>query len=298
MTLKSLLDEVCFGTYDFLYLRIDFKSGHNVGYAFINFADMDGMLAMLDKVEHRGWVGYRSSKNAELSYATIQGREALVQKFRNSSVMQQTPYCRPRLFRTWLESIRVCDHRLAGQEVEFPDPDNWSKFQRSIDSVKTVGLFPPTGGMSHPTIDRTHLSAYDRGTPRDMVHTANLFNYYGGAAPFNGFVDNEKRIIVRLFSDRFGPAPSGFVAFDNIPTRLAQELYDEYAQSHGVSVVRNPGVIGRPSGSQAVGQMPMYANNGQIHGGFAQGFAQAGPAYGAGALFPQESQREDNNSAE
>jgi hypothetical protein len=44
------------------------------------------MLAMLDKVEGSGWVGYQSSENAEISYATVQGREALVQKFRSMAL--------------------------------------------------------------------------------------------------------------------------------------------------------------------------------------------------------------------
>ncbi|KAJ4302757.1 hypothetical protein N0V90_001647 [Kalmusia sp. IMI 367209] len=288
MTLKALLDQVCFATYDFLYLRIDFKSGHNVGYAFINFSDINGMISMLDQVEHRGWTGYRSSKNAELSYATIQGREALVQKFRNSSVMQQTPYCRPRLFRTFDEVASIGKLRLAGQEVPFPNPDNWSKYQRSIDSAKTVGLFPPTG-MTHQTVDRTHLSAYDRGTPRDMVHTANMFNYYGHPPRFNGFLDHEKRLIERLFGDRFGPAQSGFVAFENIPTRLAHELFDEYAQAHGLNIVRNPGVIGRPSNVN-VAPLPMYANNGPIYGqGLMTGYPNhAGPAFDPASYYQND----------
>jgi hypothetical protein len=33
----------------------------------------------------RTWVGFRTSKSAEISYATIQGRDALVQKFRDRS---------------------------------------------------------------------------------------------------------------------------------------------------------------------------------------------------------------------
>ena len=56
-----------------------------------------------DKIERRCWVGYRSGKAAEISFATIQGREALIQKFRNSSVMQETPFCRPRLSFTDLD---------------------------------------------------------------------------------------------------------------------------------------------------------------------------------------------------
>ncbi|KAL5393755.1 hypothetical protein PMIN06_011105 [Paraphaeosphaeria minitans] len=258
LSLKTLLDRVCFGTFDFLYLRIDFKSGHNVGYAFINFVDMTGMLSMLDKVERRGWPGYRSSKNAELSYATIQGREALVQKFRNSSVMQQTPYCRPRLFITKEEAWINQNVRKTGVEVKFPDPDNWSKFQRSIDSARTVGLFPPTG-VVHQSIDRAHLSSYDRGTPRDMVH---MYNQYGQPPTFKGFSDQAKRTVEQLFHAQFGPAQSGMVAFENIPLRLAQQLLAENGSSTFMGRSTDPGVIARPTGTQPYVATPpaqMYA---------------------------------------
>ncbi|KAF2446310.1 hypothetical protein P171DRAFT_357672 [Karstenula rhodostoma CBS 690.94] len=271
MSLKTLLDRVCFGTYDFIYLRIDFKSGHNVGYAFINFTDMSGMISMLDKVEHRGWPGYRSSKNAELSYATIQGREALVQKFRNSSVMQQTPYCRPRLFITKEEAWINQNIRKTGVEVKFPDPDNWSKFQRSIDSARTVGLFPPTG-VVHQSIDRAHLSSYDRGTPRDMVH---MYNQYGHPPTFKGFSEQSKRTVEQLFHAQFGPAQSGMVSFENIPLRLAQQLLGETGSPTFLGRSTDPGVIARPAATQAyvaTPPIPMYAY-------------AAGPAYTSNDLY-------------
>ena len=171
ISLKSLLDEVCFGTYDFVYLRIDFKSGCNVGYAFINFADVGGMIALIDRVERRCWTAYRSSKAAEISYATIQGREALVQKFRNSSVMQETPFCRPRLFLPYVDADASDKLRATGTEQPFPRPDNLSKLQRSMDSARSVGLYPPHG-YSAVTEHRNRASAYDRGTPRDMMQVA------------------------------------------------------------------------------------------------------------------------------
>jgi hypothetical protein len=52
-----------FGTYDFMYLRIDFKSGCNDGCAFINFADVTGMLSLIDRIERRLWPGFNSDKN-------------------------------------------------------------------------------------------------------------------------------------------------------------------------------------------------------------------------------------------
>lgn len=80
-----------------MYLRIDFSTGSNVGYAFINFSKPEGIIQVIDFIEGMPWKGYRSGKYAEISYATIQGKEALVQKFRNSSVILEWPHCRPKV---------------------------------------------------------------------------------------------------------------------------------------------------------------------------------------------------------
>jgi len=123
------------------------------------------MIAMIDKIEGRNWSGFRSAKAAEISYATIQGREALVSKFRNSSVMQETPYCRPRLFYS-LEDVKPLPIKmLAGMELEFPRPDNLAKLNRSIDSARSTGLYPPnaSGLVDH----RNRSGMYDNGNPRD-----------------------------------------------------------------------------------------------------------------------------------
>ena len=40
---------------------------------------------------------FKSDKVAEISYATIQGKDCLVQKFRNSSVMLEAPHYRSKV---------------------------------------------------------------------------------------------------------------------------------------------------------------------------------------------------------
>ncbi|EXJ80283.1 hypothetical protein A1O1_08425 [Capronia coronata CBS 617.96] len=126
--LKRLLDVTSHGRYDFMYLRIDFANNCNVGYAFINFVDF--VLARAGK----RWNCFASDKVAEVSYATIQGRDCLVQKFRNSSVMLEHPGFRPKLF-------VAGNVPNAGQEERFPGPDNASKMRRSVENAEHVGLF-------------------------------------------------------------------------------------------------------------------------------------------------------------
>ncbi|KAJ2895913.1 Meiosis protein mei2 [Zalerion maritima] len=151
--LKAIIDESSWGKYDFMYLRIDFQNDCNVGYAFINFVDP---LDIIDFVNARGnqrWYDFvmrsndpvltrnrncfKSDKVAEISYATIQGKDCLVQKFRNSSVMLEQPHYRPKLYFT-----QNGPHpEMAGQEEPFPSPDNHSKMRRSVENAEHVGKF-------------------------------------------------------------------------------------------------------------------------------------------------------------
>ncbi|KAH6604093.1 meiosis mei2 [Trichoderma cornu-damae] len=132
--LKRIIDESSWGKYDFMYLRIDFAN------------DCKNC--------------FKSDKVAEISYATIQGKDCLVQKFRNSSVMLEAPHYRPKLYYT--SNGPTPD--VAGQEEPFPDPDNQSKMKRSCENAEHVGLFTPNAGQHFRDEQRRRRSQYDRGT--------------------------------------------------------------------------------------------------------------------------------------
>ncbi|KAI1426697.1 RNA recognition motif 2-domain-containing protein [Xylaria sp. FL1777] len=158
--LKRIVDESSWGKYDFMYLRIDFANDCNVGYAFINFVDP---LDIIDFVAARGnqrWNCFKSDKIAEISYATIQGKDCLVQKFRNSSVMLEAAHYRPKLYYT----LNGPCPDLVGQEEAFPEPDNQSKMKRSCENAEHVGLFTPNAGQHFRDEQRRRRSQFDRGT--------------------------------------------------------------------------------------------------------------------------------------
>ncbi|KAK8167258.1 RNA recognition motif 2-domain-containing protein [Phyllosticta citribraziliensis] len=173
--LEDLLRKLSFGRYDFLYLRIDFRNGYNVGYAFVNFATAMDVHTFCERLVGHGWPGdLGSGKNPALSYATVQGVEALVEKFRNSSVMLELHHCRPRLFHTRETAFKFSEQTglpffgEIGKELPFPAANNDAKLQRSRQNAETQGLWP-----AHAREDqrRARHTTYDRGNPNATVRS-------------------------------------------------------------------------------------------------------------------------------
>ncbi|KAL3522628.1 hypothetical protein ACH5RR_015462 [Cinchona calisaya] len=96
--LLAVIDENNRGTYDFLYLPIDFKNKCNVGYAFINMLAPSHIIRFYEEFNGKKWEKFNSEKVASLAYARIQGKVALVAHFQNSSLMNEDKRCRPILF--------------------------------------------------------------------------------------------------------------------------------------------------------------------------------------------------------
>ncbi|KAL8108272.1 hypothetical protein AgCh_024648 [Apium graveolens] len=123
--LLAAIDENHEGTYDFLYLPIDFKvrftqvfvqvfncnksfsslqgllhvqNKCNVGYAFINMLSPMHIIPFYQAFDGKKWEKFNSEKVASLAYARIQGKAALVTHFQNSSLMNEDKRCRPILF--------------------------------------------------------------------------------------------------------------------------------------------------------------------------------------------------------
>ncbi|KAJ8759396.1 hypothetical protein K2173_006916 [Erythroxylum novogranatense] len=110
--LLAAIDEGHKGTYNFIYLPIDFKNKCNVGYAFINMIDPSHIIPFYQAFNGKKWEKFNSEKVASLAYARIQGKAALVAHFQNSSLMNEDKRCRPILFNT--------DGPNAGDQVPFP----------------------------------------------------------------------------------------------------------------------------------------------------------------------------------
>ncbi|CAI7583376.1 unnamed protein product [Penicillium pancosmium] len=166
--LKQVLDLTSANCYDFMYLRMgvpDFDQNQSVGYAFVNFSVPLDIMAFMEARENMCWPGFEThvEKVAEMSYATVQGREALVEKFRNSPVMLNHPDNRPKLFHT------AGPH--TGRLASFPPVNNFFILAKGVDRSRRSGLYrgPPPG----PGGPRGPHSMGPSGHPRVMSVDSN-----------------------------------------------------------------------------------------------------------------------------
>jgi len=78
------------GSYDFLYMPIDFEKNLNVGYFFINFIDSDELMRCVDIFHNKNanevFLDSPCEDPMEVSPARVQGLETNIQNLKNSSV--------------------------------------------------------------------------------------------------------------------------------------------------------------------------------------------------------------------
>lgn len=96
--LVELLNEDHFGTYNFVYLRMDFKNRCNAGYAFVNFSTSQNLISFYIKIHGAAWKHFNSDKIAQLTYARIQGLRCLKKRFQGSEIMEKEEGYRPKTF--------------------------------------------------------------------------------------------------------------------------------------------------------------------------------------------------------
>ncbi|KAJ6499207.1 RNA recognition motif 2-domain-containing protein, partial [Mycena sanguinolenta] len=121
--LMAYIGSVCVRKIDFLYLRMDFTNGCNVGYAFVNFITVQDLLRFAKAKLGEKWNMFSSEKVLQMSYANYQGKEALVEKFKNSCIMDERLAWQPKIFYT--------DGPEQGLPEPFPPPSHLRRKERS-----------------------------------------------------------------------------------------------------------------------------------------------------------------------
>lgn len=78
------------GTFNFVYLPIDFRATSGLGYAFINFALHDDAERFREHFSGFNRWCLASDKVCEVSWSSLQGLEEHIERYRNSPVMHES----------------------------------------------------------------------------------------------------------------------------------------------------------------------------------------------------------------
>eukprot|EP00257_Ricinus_communis_P014473 XP_015572152.1 protein terminal ear1 [Ricinus communis] len=91
-------DDQPLSSYDFVYLPIDFNNKCNVGYGFVNMTSSQATLRLYKAFHHQHWEVFNSRKICEVTYARVQGLEALREHFKNSKFPCEMDHYLPVVF--------------------------------------------------------------------------------------------------------------------------------------------------------------------------------------------------------
>ncbi|KAK8969276.1 Protein MEI2-like 6 [Platanthera guangdongensis] len=103
--------------FDFFYLPMDFQSGSNLGYAFVNFTSVAAARKLHGELHHKPWNAYGSRKVCEVTQAKIQGSDGLLKHFKASIFTCSSESYLPVFFNPSRDGFRHTQERLVGKLV-------------------------------------------------------------------------------------------------------------------------------------------------------------------------------------
>jgi hypothetical protein len=147
--------------YDFFYLPIDYKHRCNVGYAFINFYEQfrkEAVVEFFQLFNEKRWDKFNSEKVCKISYARLQGQDALLEHFKSSSVMQQHKQLRPFFVKPGVENASIllsCE--TQGSAIE----SLWSETSGGTNSGGTsTPVIPPLTSVNLGTVEGSIYASF------------------------------------------------------------------------------------------------------------------------------------------
>jgi len=145
--------------YDFFYLPIDYKHRCNVGYAFINFFESAPIVDFFRLLNDKKWDKFNSEKVCKITYARLQGQDALLDHFKSSSVMQQHKQMRPFFVKSGGESSTglLPPNYIDGSVIE----SVWSETSQG----STSPVIPPLASLNLSTVEGSIFAAV-HGDPK------------------------------------------------------------------------------------------------------------------------------------
>ncbi|KAM7482654.1 hypothetical protein LguiB_007237 [Lonicera macranthoides] len=91
-------EEGIVSAFDFIYLPMDFRTGVNKGYAFVNFTNPKAVWRFYNACDRMKWDLFESPKICEIVSAKLQGKEALKNHFEKSRFACETDEFLPLCF--------------------------------------------------------------------------------------------------------------------------------------------------------------------------------------------------------
>ncbi|XP_022726214.1 protein terminal ear1-like [Durio zibethinus] len=113
-------DDQLLSSYDFVYLPIDFNNKCNVGYGFVNMTSPQATWRLYKAFHHQHWEVFNSRKICEVTYARVQGLEALKEHFRNSKFPCEMDHYLPVVFSPPRDGQQLTEPlAVVGQKQQF-----------------------------------------------------------------------------------------------------------------------------------------------------------------------------------